>query len=121
MRAGPVIGFLAMNRDKSASSEGSGRVVSFRRGQAAVHQRGRGSVPDLGKYEHDERPDDYRHRMIVNLAAFVFVILLVCVGYWLADTMARLRKDQDCVLSGRRSCSPAVIEIPAKSGMTPAG
>lgn len=101
-----------MNSDRSASSGHSARVLSFRRGQAAGPLRTHGSVPGLGEYERDERPDDYRHRMIVNLVAFLFVIFLVCVGYWLADTMARLRKDQDCVLSGRRGCTPVGIEIP---------
>lgn len=71
-----------------------------------------GQAPGLEKYERDNHPDDYRHRMIVNLAAFVFVILLVGAGYWLADTMARLRKDQDCVLSGRRNCNPVAVEPP---------
>jgi hypothetical protein len=112
MHKKPMIGFFAMNSDRSASSGRSARVLSFRRGQAAGHLRAHGSVPGLGKYERDERPDDYRHRMIVNMVAFLFVIFLVCVGYWLADTMARLRKDQDCVLSGRRGCSPVGIEIP---------
>jgi len=100
-----------MNSDNSASSGRGGRVVSFRRGQAASHLRGNGPVPDLGKYEQDDAPDDYRHRMIVNLAAFLFLLCLIGAGYWLADTMARLRKDQDCVLSGRRTCDPAVVEI----------
>ena len=66
----------------------------------------------MGQYERDDQPDDYRHRMLVNLAAFLFVLMLVGAGYWLADTMARMRKDQDCVLSGRRGCSPVSIEIP---------
>ncbi len=48
--------------------------------------------------------------MLVNLAAFVFVIMLMGAGYWLFDTMARMRKDQDCVLTGRRGCSPVHID-----------
>jgi hypothetical protein len=41
--------------------------------------------------------------------AFVFVAALIAAGLWLADTMAEMRKNQDCVLSGRRNCAP--IEI----------
>lgn len=86
--------------------------MSFRRGRASGQSRAMGPAPGLEKYERDNHPDDYRHRMIVNLAAFVFVILLVGAGYWLADTMARMRKDQDCVLSGRRNCNPVTVETP---------
>ena len=100
-----------MNSDKSGSSGRGARVLSFRRGRADGHSRAHGPALDLGKYERDDGPDDYRHRMIVNLAAFLFVACLVGVGYWLADTMARQRKDQECVLSGRRTCSPAIVEI----------
>ena len=66
-------------------------------------------VEDLAKYERGEAPDDYRHRMIVNVAAFLAIVALIGVGIWLADTMAAMRKNQDCVLSGRRGCSPVEV------------
>ncbi|HEY2755253.1 MAG TPA: hypothetical protein VGJ01_05855 [Pseudolabrys sp.] len=67
-------------------------------------------MADLAKFERvPEGPDDYRHRMVVNLVAFVFVVALIGAGLWLADTMARMRHDQDCVLSGRRGCSPVEV------------
>jgi hypothetical protein len=44
--------------------------------------------------------------MTVNIAAFAVVLALIGVGIWLADTMAQMRKNQDCVLSGRRGCTP---------------
>jgi hypothetical protein len=65
---------------------------------------------DLSRYEHGGEPDDYRHRMVVNVAAVVVVTLLVGAGLWIANTMAAMRKNQDCVLSGRRGCSP--VDIP---------
>lgn len=102
-----------MPPDQSQPYKREARILSFRRGQAAVHLRPTATTaPGLDKYERDDSPDDYRHRMLVNLAAFVFVLLLIAAGYWLADTMARMRKDQDCVLSGRRGCSPINVEIP---------
>jgi len=67
-------------------------------------------VEDLNKYTRDETPDNYRHRMAVNAVAFTFVVVLGLVGYWLADTMATMRKNQDCVLTGRRGCTP--VEVP---------
>ena len=63
----------------------------------------------MAKYERVENPDDYRHRMAVNVVAFVFVIGLIAAGIWLADTMAAMRKNQDCVLSGRRGCTPVEV------------
>jgi len=70
------------------------------------------AVEDLSKYARDETPDDYRHRMTVNIVAFVFVAVLALIGYWLADTMATMRKNQDCVLTGRRGCTP--VDIPQR-------
>jgi hypothetical protein len=67
------------------------------------------TVDDLSKYERGDKPDDYRHRMVVNVVAFVFVIGLIAAGLWLADTMAAMRKNQDCVLSGRRGCTPVEV------------
>jgi hypothetical protein len=66
-------------------------------------------VDDLTKYQAPESEDDYRNRMIVNIAGFLFVAALIGAGIWLADTMARMRKDQDCVLSGRRNCAPVEV------------
>ncbi|MCX7307568.1 MAG: hypothetical protein NTZ72_06305 [Afipia sp.] len=50
-------------------------------------------------------PDDYRHRMITNVAAILFTAVLTFAGIWLAIKLADLRKAQDCVLMGRRDCA----------------
>ena len=89
------------------SSNDERRVVSFRRGRPAPPPPE--PVEDLAKYQRSEGADDYRHRMIVNVVAFLFVAALIGAGLWLADTMARMRKDQDCVLSGRRGCAPVEV------------
>ncbi len=47
--------------------------------------------------------------MIVNVVAFIFVIALIGAGLWIAETMADMRKNQDCVLSGRRGCTPVEV------------
>jgi hypothetical protein len=67
-------------------------------------------VENLGKYEGGERDDDYRHRMMVNLAALLFTLLLATAGAWLAVKIADMRKNQDCVLSGRRNCAPIAVQ-----------
>jgi hypothetical protein len=61
---------------------------------------------DLSRYEQDrEEPDDFRHRMLANIAAFAFTVALTAIGIWLAMSIADLRKTQDCVLMGRRDCA----------------
>lgn len=88
---------------------GERRVITFPRGR--LHARPPGAEPapvaDLAKYAQScEAPEDYRHRMIVNAAAFAFVLALIGAAVWLADTMAEMRRGQDCVLSGRHGCTP---------------
>lgn len=69
------------------------------------------SLGDLGRFERgSDDHDDYRHRMAVNALAFVVCIFLVLAGVWLATKLAQMRKDQDCVLSGRRGCTP--VDVP---------
>jgi hypothetical protein len=96
-----------MAEQKPFSSEDNSRVVNFRTGSA--HVRPPPPVEDLAKYERGDDSDDYRHRMIVNIAAFLAIVALIGAGIWLADTMATMRKNQDCVLSGRRGCSPVEV------------
>jgi len=96
------------------SSTTDDRVVDFRTRRAFRPTGGRPEgVPadDLDQYARGGEPDDFRHRMTVNAVAFIFVVALVVAGVWLADTMASMRKTQDCVLTGQRSCAP--VEAPA--------
>lgn len=67
-------------------------------------------VEGVEKYAQSA-PDDYRQRMINNGLGLLACILLVVAGIWIANTMAEMRRNQDCVLSGRRNCAP----IPAPS------
>ena len=99
-------------------SEPKGRVLPFRR-RGPVFQRSIrqfSPVDDLAKYERaePERDDDYRHRMRMNALAALLVLLLIGAGLWIADTMARMRKDQDCVLSGRRGCTPVAVPVQSR-------
>jgi hypothetical protein len=60
---------------------------------------------DLSRYERPrEEPDDFRQRMLANIAAFAFTVALTAIGIWLAMSIADLRRTQDCVLMGRRDC-----------------
>jgi hypothetical protein len=68
---------------------------------------------DLSRYERPrEEPDDFRHRMLANVAALAFTIALTAIGIWLAMSIADLRRTQDCVLMGRRDCA-RISEMPS--------
>ena len=61
---------------------------------------------DLSRYERRrDEPDDFRHRMLANVAALAFTVALTAIGIWLAMSIADMRKTQDCVLMGRRDCA----------------
>ena len=94
---------LILTTDRESSAFGADQPIAHSRTPSSP------PVDDLTKYERGECPDDYRHRMIVNVVAFVFVVGLIGAGLWLADTMAAMRKNQDCVLSGRRGCTPVEV------------
>ena len=67
---------------------------------------GQPAADDLSRYERRrDEPDDFRHRMLANVAALAFTIALTAIGIWLAMSIADLRKTQDCVLMGRRDCA----------------
>lgn len=72
-------------------------------------------LDDLTQYEQDRGEEDdnidYPRRMLMNIIAGAAVTILICVGVWLADTIATMERDQDCVLQGRQNCAP--IEVPA--------
>lgn len=87
------------------------RVIPFRPLVAPHPAPGRRPMPpdnDLARYERSDEPDDFRHRMWANLAAFAFTALLTAIGVWLATSLADLRNAQDCVLLGRRDCAHLV-------------
>lgn len=90
-----------------------GQVLPFRRRGPSRPQAERpgvdkSPVEGVGKYAQNQEPDNYRQRMINNGLAFGFCVLLVVIGVWLATTIAEMRKNQDCVLSGRRNCANVV-------------
>jgi hypothetical protein len=94
------------------SSGPGGRVLPFRRPGTLPTHNIPAAPPDLAKFEHrPDEPDDYRHRMTMNAIALAATVALIVAGIWIADVMAHMRKDQDCVLSGRAGCTP--VDVPA--------
>jgi hypothetical protein len=99
-----MVGCVIMAKDDPSDEH---QVLSFRSGRPVTPPVSEPTpVEDLSKFRAKETPEEYRHRMMVNVAAFAFVAALVGGGLWLADTMAQMRKNQDCVSSGRRNCVP---------------
>ena len=96
------------------------RIVPFRRNIGyRPPPAASGPVKDLAEYHdiHDDGPDEYRHRMKMNgLAALVLIVLMV-TGWWIADRIVNLRKDQDCALSGRRNCETIHVPPPQPAGL----
>ena len=105
-----------MKSQRPITSDEEHRVLQFRPRTAPspVAHRGSGIVQslhvapeplDLSRYEQPrEEPDDFRHRMLANIAALAFTIALTAIGIWLAVSIADLRRTQDCVMMGRRDC-----------------
>jgi hypothetical protein len=105
-----------MKSQRPITSDEEHRVLQFRprttpsptirRGSGVVQPLHAAPEPlDLSRYEQPrEEPDDYRHRMLANIAALAFTIALTAIGIWLAVSIADLRRTQDCVLMGRRDC-----------------
>jgi hypothetical protein len=102
-----------MKTQRPAMTDDEHRVLKFRPrtmaqppGRQGQQNDARQEPDDLSRYERvREEPDDFRHRMLANMAAFAFTVALTAIGIWLAMSIADLRKTQDCVLMGRRDCA----------------
>jgi hypothetical protein len=104
-----------MRSQEPRRDEEHGQVIMFRPRKPRARNDNlrrleRPPVDDFSKYSRGSDDEDYRHRMVNNLLAFLVLCLIVYCGIWLANTMAQMRRDQDCVLMGRTNCAP--IRIP---------
>ena len=105
-----------MKTQLSISGDDEHVVVKFRP-RTSAHPPGHRDEPanlahsgpaarDLSRYERPrDEADDFGHRMLANVAALAFTVALTAIGIWLAMSIADLRKNQDCVLMGRRDCA----------------
>jgi hypothetical protein len=95
------------------------RVLEFRPRNSVRPQgrqgypRGQAEPEDTHPQPHDlsrderprDEPDEFRHRLLANVAVIAFAIASMAIGVWLAVSIADLRKTQDCVLTGQRDCA----------------
>lgn len=114
---------MADDRLDPEGAQQSAQVLRFRLRRRAdgppAPDRAGEPLDDLAQYEQEQYEDeddnaDYRHRMLMNAIAVAVVAILVGVGVLIADTIAEIERDQDCVLQGRSNCAP--IEVPAPKG-----
>ena len=111
--AAPVNGLNVVTRPTSNESEG--RILPFPRGSLFARNVPPPPVPDLEKFERaPDEPDDFRHRMAMNALGLVATVVLIVTGIWIADVMAHMRKDQDCVLIGRSGCTRVDVPQPSR-------
>jgi hypothetical protein len=117
-RIGIFLELAAVKTQQPIASDDEHRVLKFRP-RTLAHPPGQRAEPDnqarqqpqdltrdLSRFERDrEEPDEFRHRMLANVAALAFTVALTAIGIWLAISIADLRKTQDCVLMGRRDCA----------------
>ncbi len=110
-RLGPIVTPDASNPDDK------GRILRFRP-RGAPPRPWRWPTPDndqntpvadLSKYERTETPEDYRHRMTMNLLTLLVAGALIGCGLWLTSQIVENRNLQDCFLSGRRNCAPIAV------------
>jgi hypothetical protein len=68
---------------------------------------------DLTQFEQEQDEIvDYRQRALMNVIALAVVAFLVSTGVWLADTIANMERDQDCMMQGRVNCAPIELPLP---------
>jgi hypothetical protein len=110
---------VAPQRPAPRKPEEFGQVLQFPRRPGLAPSAARGSADpaaidsdaedadDLARYEQEQdEPIDYRQRMLMNAIASAIVVLLIGAGVWIADTIAAMDRDQDCVMQGRGNCAP---------------
>lgn len=118
---------LAHDRPESEGVTSSAQVLQFRArerstdrspaGVAAPNDLESELLDDLAQYERDPEEEEninYPRRMLMNAVAAAAVTILIGVGVWLADTIAEMERNQDCVLQGRQNCAPIEIAAPIR-------
>jgi hypothetical protein len=116
---------LAHDHADAEGTRPTAQILQFRPREHLGDQAGTGTananepesvlLDDLEQYEQDREEDEninYPQRMLMNVIAVAVVTLLIGVGVWLADTIANMEREQDCVLQGRQNCAPIEIAAP---------
>ena len=112
---------LAHESPESVAPTRTAQVLQFRPrvvdrlGPHELTDRQGGEFDEFAQFEQDQEEDEsvnYPRRMLMNGIAVAVVTVLIGVGVWLADTIADMERDQDCVLQGRQNCAPIDFAAP---------
>ena len=97
---------MATPERKSNSGDSDHRVIDFQpRAKKASGPTKAGSPSERESSSGPRKtPIDYRQRMMANLAAAVFAVILAGLGVWLVTTLNHMRQTQDCIMMGLRNC-----------------
>jgi hypothetical protein len=95
-----------MANDQHRGGTGGARANGRTDQHAGLFGVGNISLGNFDGGAHEDGEDDYRHRMKMNVLGFLVATLLVISGTWIVDTMAEVRRIQDCLLAGGRNCVP---------------
>ena len=69
-------------------------------------------MPDIEPEKPQTPEEEARDRRSANIFLLVAGAILVAIGVWLANAMVDARKADECMSSGRRTCSP--IDVPPR-------
>lgn len=100
-----------MRQEQQSLAAEGGSVINYREAVARRKQRADAATQtpdDLKKFQHSGETDDYRHRMTMNVAGLAVVTVLIIAAIWIADSLAEMRRSQDCALGGRACAKVAV-------------
>jgi len=78
-----LVSFMPLTDDRGPQRDGSGQE---------------------GEADRRRMLDDDRRRMLQNVAAFVFIVLLLGLGAWLIDRLSAYNRHLLCIQSHRRNC-----------------
>ena len=123
---------LVPHRPKIESVRASAQVLQFRPRERLGDRSGPGNpasqatpgvwpegelLDDLAQYEQDNEDESVNapRRMLMNIVALAVVAVLIGVGVWLADSIGRMERNQDCVLQGRQNCLPIEVSAPRQT------
>ncbi|MBY0382949.1 MAG: hypothetical protein K2W78_13635 [Xanthobacteraceae bacterium] len=97
---------MAVPERKPDPKNSDHRVIDFQpRGKkASVTEKPAASSEANRSAGRHRAPIDYRQRMMANLAAAAFAVILAGVGVWLVTTLNHMRQTQDCIVMGLRNC-----------------
>lgn len=97
---------MAAPERKPDARDGDHRVIDFQSRTTKAAPQPDPALPSGKDRPGVQRktPIDYRQRMMANLAAAIFAIILTGLGVWLVTALNHMRQTQDCVAMGLRNC-----------------